>query len=161
MRAASQAVANRSTSRKRKPPVSTEQLAAESNTRVEPPDGAPRLRFLFELSRRERAAYMRALDKVSSGIKTAETGEVLEGVAESDDPQALVQRRLAESPSILKVTADLAEAAADVEDLLLTVAEDPAEYAAWAKSAPDESLMQLFGWYMQEAEAGEAPASPI
>lgn len=133
-------------------PVTSDGLAAEASGE-EPvrPDGMPDLRPLFELPRRVRAQYLRAVDRMTMSIRGNAELVALEGASEEE-----ASARIASSPSMLTVTADLAEMAADIEDALVLVAVDPVVFAAWAAKAPDEALTQAFAFYQTASQPGEA-----
>jgi hypothetical protein len=151
MRAAGRVAAGRRSSAARKPPTSSQEFAAEiAPAATVRPAGMPDLRPIFELHRRDRAKYLRGMDVFTSGLKANKELREISADGEVDTD------RLAASPSILKVTADLAEMAADVEDVLVLVAVEPDEFRIWARKATDEALLQGFSWYQESASPGEA-----
>jgi hypothetical protein len=151
--AVSQAAASRSggkgPSARRKDVDAGPELAAEAQP-VEAPEGCPPFKLLAECSRRERAAYLRALDVVTSKVRVNEDLQALD-----DTDPAAAERKLQARGSVIKVTADLAEMAADVEDVLKIVAVDQHAFAGWASKASDEALLQAFSWYQATAAPGE------
>jgi hypothetical protein len=159
-RAASEAALARKASATEPKGADNDALRAEAIPEVvERPKGCPDLVPVLHLRRRRRADYMRAIDRMNVTIRkvTKETG-----LTADDDPEE-AQRRIESSPSLLAVTADMAELAADIEECLGLVAVDPDEFEAWAaaRSTTDDQMIQAWHWYQSiSGDAGNPSASP-
>lgn len=156
-RDASKAALARTAESKATSGVTSEEFAAEATpVVVERPEGCPDFRPLVALPRRARAEYMRAVDVLVTKSRSNPDVVAMSG----DTPEEAEQRVLA-SPSMLRIQADLAEMAADVEDVLRIVAVDAVAFDAWAGRATDDSVMQAFSWFQNsQGDAGNASASP-
>lgn len=114
--------------------------SGDAPTLVERPDGAPQLWPFLKLPRRKRAEFFRAMEN----LPTDDKGEV------EIDLATMTMSQAADAFAIL----------AELEDALRVVAADAKAFNTWALAASDEHVVQLFGWYMQRFQPGEASASP-
>lgn len=110
------------------------QIAAESDAPTRP-HGAPTLYPLASLPRGIRAKFF------------AEIRDV--------DPESLG----AKSDRSLRLAADAFAAVAAVESALRVVAVDKPGYDKWAAEVDDEVLFDLFSWYFESFQPGEAQPS--
>jgi len=110
------------------------QIAAESDAPTRP-HGAPTLYPLASLPRGIRAKFF------------AEVRDV--------DPESLG----AKSGGSLRLAADAFAAVAAVESALRVVAVDKPGYDKWAAEVGDEVLFDLFSWYFESFQPGEAQPS--
>jgi hypothetical protein len=121
----------------------SDQMATESGdapATVERPAGAPGLWPFLKLPRRQKAQFFRCL----KNLPTDDKGEL----------------EIDLGTMSLAVAGDAYELLADIEDSLRIAATDQKAFTTWANSAADEDVVQLFGWYMQRFQPGEASASP-
>lgn len=125
-------------------PGAVEAMQAEAAPR-EKPAGSPELHPFVTLKRRDRAKFLRGLAPLQ---RMSTRGEDAEGEAGGADQGGM-----------LDALADITEAAADIEDLLRTVAVDQDAFDAWSQSATDMALLDLVLWYSERFQVGEAPAS--
>lgn len=101
------------------------------------PEGSPDLIPFKAVPRRQRADMMRAFEKVQASQEELAKHQ-------SDDE--------ASTPARAAVIFDLL---ADCEEMLTLAAVNPETYTAWARTADDNDLMALFGWYCSRFQVGE------
>ena len=109
-------------------------LADETMPRPRP-EGTPGLWPFLQLPRRQKAQFFDAIKGFPEG-----------GTIEAESTFELAAKAMA--------------LAADVEDALRLVARDGDAFKAWLKKADDEALFELFRWYMERYQVGEAEPSP-
>jgi hypothetical protein len=115
------------------PPLS-DTLADEATPKPRP-EGTPGLWPFLHLPRRAKADFFAAIRRFPDDGKI--TGD-----------------------TTAELAANAMSLAADVEDALRIVARDSEVFKAWIKTATDEDLFGLFGWYMERYQVGEAVPSP-
>lgn len=125
----------------------SEQMAEEAKP-TRKPAGSPNLYPFMALPRRTKAEFFRLFGHV---LERKDHLPVQDEAAEQvkDDDQGKIGQ--------LAVVYDLL---ADMQDGLRLAAEDPDAYDAWCNAADDQKLSDLFSWYMQRFQVGEAKASP-
>ena len=116
-------------------------IAAEASPVVERPAGMPTMMppAMLDKLRRQRADFWK--------------------YAMSPDVSALVDSN---GRMDLRAAAPTYQALADIEDAfrVVVIPAGRAAYEKWVKTIDDETLLQMFSWYMQEMQPGEAKPSP-
>lgn len=129
-------------------PAVGDQLADDvASETVEYPEGAPELRAVHQIPRRDRPAYYEAMAEVA---KYQQTGSKAAVNPEADDRPMEVK---------LEAVADQYRLLVAIEDLLASVAVDEPAFRVWALEVDDSVLTRTFNAYIRKTQPGEAQSS--
>ncbi|WP_346007466.1 hypothetical protein [Janibacter terrae] len=121
-------------------------LAEDVREKTEKPEGSPSFIPAAGLPRRTRADFFQAIRSINLA-----QAEQMQAKAEGDGPGV----SMADAADAYEMLACMEEAMA-----IVVVPGAGAAYRRWCSQATDGDIGQLFGWYMNEMNPGEAQPSP-
>lgn len=119
----------------------SEQVAADAQAaKTVKPAGSPNLWPFLHLPRRQKAQFFHKLE----GLPVDAEGNFELDMSHADMGDA----------------AKVYDLLADIEDAMRLSATDTGAYDEWTRSCSEQDLLNLFSWYMERFQPGEAAPSP-